>query len=72
MTRDALYTVARKYIAVVEAIEKTKDKEKLLTLEEERVIWHNQLMEMLHREGIPFKDRDHATRIAYRIVEGEL
>ncbi len=72
MARDALYTAARKYIAVIEAIEKTKDKEKLLVLEEQRVIWHNRFMETLRQEGIPFKDRDHATRIAYRIVDGEL
>jgi hypothetical protein len=48
-------------------MEKTSDKERLLTLEEQRVIWHTKLLNMLHRVGIPFRDREHVTRIAYAL-----
>ncbi len=72
MAAQTLYQVAKHYIEVIETIEKTKDTEELARLEELRVIWHNRFMERLRQEGIRFKDREHVTRIAYRIVEGEM
>jgi len=37
-------------------------------LEEDRVIWHNKLIQILKREGIRYEDRDHVTRLAYAIA----
>ena len=71
VTND-LYRLAKSYIAVISKIEKTKDPEDVQLLEEERVLLHGKLMDLLARQGIEFKDRDHVTRIAYRIVNGEL
>jgi hypothetical protein len=72
MRNDSLYNVASRYIRIIEAIEKERDKERLAELEEERVLWHNRLIAKLKREGIMFKDRDHVTRIAYRVVKNEV
>ena len=72
MQKESLYNVAKKYLEIVEAIEQTDNKEHMMDLEEKRVIWHNRLIDKLKREGISFKDRDHVTRIAYRIVKEEL
>jgi len=72
MKKDSLYNVAKRYVEIIEALEKTDDEDRLLNLEEQRAIWHNRLMDKLKEEGLPFKDRDHVTRIAYRIVEREL
>ena len=49
-------------------MERTTDKFKLAELEEQRVIRHNRLLAVLKREGIPFRDREHVTRIAYSIT----
>lgn len=67
-----LSLLAKEYVAIIEKIEKTKDPEKLLSLEEKRVELHGLFMDILKKQGIKFKDRDHATRIAYRIANGEL
>ena len=72
MKRYSLYNVAKKYVEIIDAIENSDDKDLLVALEENRVIWHNRLIETLKREGIFFKDRDHVTRLAYRIAEREL
>lgn len=72
MIKETLYNVAKRYIEIVEAIERIHDKGRLMELEEARVIWHNKLIEKLKQEGISFRDRDHVTRIAYRIVYREL
>ncbi len=64
--------LAKEYIAVIDRIEITKDPEKLLLLEEKRVRLHGLFIDMLNKQGIKFRDRDHATRIAYRIANGEL
>jgi len=60
------------YIAVIEKIEKTSDPAKLQVLEEQRVELHWDFIEVLKKQGIAFKDREHATRIALRIAKGEL
>ena len=70
--QDDLYDVAKHYVGVIEEIEKTADPKKLLLLEEKRIEWHWKFIDRLKRAGIPFKDRDHATRIAIRIAHGEL
>lgn len=67
-----LYQVAKEYIAVIEQIEKTSDPKKLHVLEERRVDLHWAFIDILKKQGIQFKDREHATRIAYRIANGEL
>ncbi len=70
--RENLYLLAKEYIALLEKIEKTKDPSRIQYLEEKRVELHGQFMDMLKKQGIKFKDRDHATRIDYRIANEEL
>ena len=69
---ETLYELAKKYVGVIEKIEKTIDEKKLQSLEEERVELHGKFMDLLKAQGIKFQDRDHATRIAIRIANGEL
>ncbi len=70
--KENLYQVAKEYIDLIEKIEKTSDPQKLQSLEERRSELHWTFIDMLKKQGIKFKDRDHATRIAHRIVNGEL
>ena len=67
-----LYQTAIEYVKIIEKIETTSDTGKLKNLEEERVDIHWQFMELLKKQGIKYKDRDHATRIAIRIAREEL
>lgn len=67
-----LYQAAKKYVEVIEKIERTTDPKELQRLEEKRVECHWQFIDLLKAQGIKFKDRDHATRIAIRIANGEL
>ena len=67
-----LYQLAKEYVDVIQKIEKTSNPQKLESLEEKRVDLHWKFMDMLKKQGILYKDRDHATRIAFRIVKGEL
>jgi len=68
MAKSKLYNVARRYIEVIERMERTADAQKLADLEEERVIWHNRLLKILRREGVFFKDRESVTRLAYHLI----
>ena len=70
--KDTLYQAAKKYVEVIEKIEKTANPKDLLILEEKRVELHWEFIDLLKKQGIKFKDRDHATRIAIRIAHGEL
>ena len=70
--KENLYQAAKEYVEVIEKIEKTADPKKLQLLEEKRVELHWKFIDMLKKQGIEFKDRDHATRIAIRIAHGEL
>lgn len=70
MAKTKLYNVARQYLEIIELIENASDPQSLADLEEQRVIWHNKLLAVLKREGIPFKDREHVTRLAIHIVRG--
>lgn len=70
--KSNLYQVAREYVEVIDLMEKTSDPKKLQVLEERRVDLHWAFIELLKKQGIKFKDREHATRIAYRITNGEL
>lgn len=70
--KTTLFQAAHQYVATIKQIEQTRDTLKLQNLEEKRIDLHWQFMEQLKSQGIYFKDRDHATRIAYRIVNGEL
>lgn len=70
--KSNLYRLAREYVAVIEKIEKTSDQNKLEKLEVERAELHWNFIDMLKDQGIKFKDRDHATRIAMRIAKAEL
>ena len=57
---------------VIEKIEKTTNPKELQLLEEKRAELHWKFIDMLKSQGIKFKDRDHATRIAIRIANKEL
>ena len=70
--KNNLYRVAKEYVEVIEKIEKTSDREALQSLEEKRIEFHWKFIDLLKKQGIKFKDRDHATRIAIRIANGEL
>lgn len=70
--KDNLYQTAKKYIEVIEKIEKTTHPKELQILEEKRVDLHWKFIDLLKAQGIKFKDREHATRIAVRIANGEL
>jgi hypothetical protein len=72
MRNDSLYNVARQYLEIIESLENERNKDQRVNLEEERVLWHNRLIELLQGEGILFKDREHVTCIAYRIIRDEL
>ena len=50
----------------------TSDPTELRELEEERVIRHNRFADALKAAGIHHKDREHVTRIAFRIAKQEL
>ncbi len=67
-----LYVAAKEYVEVIEQIEKTRDAHLLQKLEEKRAELHWKFIDMLKEQGIHYKDRDHATRIAMRIVKAEL
>lgn len=67
-----LYQAAKEYVEIIEKIEGTSDPKKLKDLEEKRVKLHWKFIDQLKAQGIKSRDRDHATRIAIRIVHGEL
>jgi hypothetical protein len=62
---ERLYDIALIYVDIIQRLERTGDRRLLAELEEERVIWHNKFIDALRREGIPFHDREHVTRLAY-------
>ena len=68
----ALFDLATTYIKLIERIERTSDPNALRELEEQRVMAHNTFADALKSAGISYKDRDHVTRIAYRIAKEEL
>ncbi len=70
--KESLYQAAKEYVEVIEKIEKTTDPQKLQRLEENRAELHWKFIELLKSQGLKFKDRDHATRIAIRMAHGEL
>lgn len=67
-----LYQAARRYVEVIEKIERTTDPLELQKLEEKRINLHWKFIDLLKKQGIKYKDREHATRIAIRIAHGEL
>ena len=67
-----LFDLASAYIKLIDRIERTSDPKELRELEEQRVICHNEFADALKAVGIRYKDRDHVTRIAYRIAKEEL
>jgi transposase len=71
MSKWKLYNVAKRYVQVIEKMEHTSDPQRLVELEEERGVWHDRMLRILKREGIPFKDREHVTRIAFHIARGD-
>ena len=70
--KQTIYHAAKKYVEVIEKIEGTTNPTELQLLEEKRVELHWKFIDMLKSQGIKFKDREHATRIAIRIANGEL
>jgi hypothetical protein len=67
-----LYLAAKKYVEVIEKIERTTDPKDLQELEEKRIDLHWKFIGLLKKQGIKYKDREHAARIAIRIAHGEL
>ena len=70
--KPTLFELACAYIKLIERIERTSDPKELRELEEERVICHNRFADALKASGIRYKDRDHVTRLAFRIAKEEL
>ena len=70
--KQNLFELAVAYIKVIQQIEHTADRGRLQELEEKRVICHNQFADALKAAGIHYKDREHVTRIAFRIAKEEL
>jgi hypothetical protein len=70
--KQSLFELAVAYVKVIERIERTADPQQLHELEEERVIRHNRFADALKAAGIHYKDREHVTRIAFRIAKEEL
>ncbi len=70
--KNNLYQAAKKYIEIIEKIEKTTNPKVLQLLEEKRAELHWEFIDLLKEQGIAFKDREHATRIAVRIANKEL
>ena len=70
--KQKLFELAVAYVKIIEQIEHTADPKRLHELEEERVIHHNKFADALKAAGIHYKDREHVTRIAFRIAKEEL
>ncbi len=70
--KQNLYQTAKEYVETIEEIESTSEVKRLQDLEEKRVELHWQFIELLKQQGIRYKDRDHATRIAIKIAKEEL
>ena len=70
--KESLFDLATAYVRVIERIERTADPKELRELEEKRVKCHNRFADALKAAGIHYKDRDHVTRVAFRIAKGEL
>ena len=54
-SNENLYNVAKAYVEIIEQMERTVDPQQLMDLEEKRGDWHNKLLDILKREGLPFK-----------------
>ena len=67
-SQPTLRDLASSYIKVIEQIERTSDPQELRELEEQRVIWHNRFADALRAAGIPYRDREHVTRMALRMA----
>lgn len=70
--KQNLFELATAYVRVIEEIERTSDPQRLKELEEKRVICHHQFADALKSAGIRYADREHVTRIAFRIAKEEL
>ena len=70
-TTATLFDLACAYVRVIDRIERTRDPKELQELEEQRVVCHNQFADALRAAGIRYKDREHVTRLALRIVKEE-
>jgi hypothetical protein len=70
--RQTLFELASAYVQIIERIERTSDLRELRDLEEQRVTAHNRFSDALRASGIRYKDRDHVTRMAFRIAKEEL
>ena len=70
--QPTLFELASGYVKIIEQIEHTRDPQELRTLEEQRVQAHNRFADALKAAGIRYRDRDHVTRIAFRIAKQEL
>jgi hypothetical protein len=70
--KENLFLAAREYIDLIEKIERTSDPLKLRALDERGADAHWKFIVLLKKQGIKFKDREHATRIAFRIANEEL
>ncbi len=69
--RATLFHLACAYVRIIERIERTRDPHELHELEEQRVVSHNQFADALRAAGIHYTDREHVTRMAFRIAKEE-
>lgn len=69
--KKTLKDTAKEYIAVIQKIEQTSNPYMLQRMEEQRGELHWQFIDLLKEQGIECTDRDHATRIAYKIAKEE-
>jgi hypothetical protein len=63
-----LIDAAKRYVEVIRQIEQTSDPVKLRRLEHDRVDLHWDFIDALKKNGVKFRDRNHATEIALRIA----
>lgn len=73
MVSISLQQVCGKYVNSIRRLE-SRDCDTgwsdLISMETERIKWHNAVMDALNAEGIPYTDRGDASDIAYNIALG--
>jgi hypothetical protein len=70
--RATLFELASADAKIIERMMRTSDPQELRELEEKRVMAHNRFADALKAAGIRYKDREHVTRVAFRIAHQEL
>lgn len=63
-----LKMICQQYCAIIQHIERTSDPRVLERLEEQRIEWHNFVLDAFEEHGIHYEDRWDVTRIAWEIA----